>query len=534
MPVLKRNILGLDIGSSSIKWVLYSCGKGPVLYDWGILAIPAGWVRDGRIIDTTGIASKINGILKGIKGKVSRVSLSLSCPEMIIRTVYMPKLVPKELYSAIKYEIEQLIPAGTGEYISDYRILGEETRDGAVQVKVLIAALQSAIVREYMELLSGLNLKPFVFDFHGNSASRVVTMLKNVQKGDRQLVVDVGESSTTITFMENGAPVFTRLLQKGGGEMTSSIANTFNLSLEDAEQQKKAHGIVYSEGQKPEDCFALEMSRSISPTAEQLLKDIYRSVEFYRSRNGRSLDSVIAIGGGSHLKGFGGYIASNLDLKKVSITEALPTLARDRFSPEQGEVLVNALGLALREDKAKYKDINLLPEDYRNIRKRRRAKRAKVLAGLLAGALAVGAIILPLNYRDSLESMSIGIQHEMGGWSRVMEYRQTRDDLEKQLAEREETVHRLCSLGMEWSALLEDIGGSTPSGVRLESVSYLEGGMITIYGIAPDYKTVAQFVVGLRRIEGIEVAEPVGIALIDDYVLSFETRCFVGGEGDGE
>ncbi|HZX45882.1 MAG TPA: pilus assembly protein PilM, partial [Clostridia bacterium] len=344
MPVLKRKVIGLDIGSSSIKWVLYSSGKRPDIYDWGICEIPAGWVRDGRILDTAGIALSINGILKGLKGRVSWVALSLSCPEMIIRTVYLPRLVPRELRSAVKYEIEQLMSSVAGQYVSDYMVLGEELREGSVQQKVLIAALPLSIVEKYTKLFRGLNLKPLVFDFHGNCVSRLVGILKNISKGERHLVLDSGASTTTITFVENGAPVFTRILQKGGDGATQ-----------------------YS---------------------EQLFKDIYRSVEFYRSRSGSGLDSVITVGGGSYLKDFGTLIASKLELREVSIADTLPYLAGGRFLPEQAAEYANVLGLALGEAKDRNKSINLLPGDYRDISKKRRAKRIKVLAGILAGAIA--------------------------------------------------------------------------------------------------------------------------------------------------
>lgn len=535
MPVLNKKILGLDIGSSSIKWILYGKrGNKLILYDWGISKMPAGWVRDGRMINSNGIASNVSDILKGLRSKVSKVSLSLSCPEMIIRTVYLPKLVPKEMEAVVKYEIEQLIPAGAGEYIADYRILGEEVREGAVQISLLIAAMPSAIVGEYMELFKTLHLKPQFFDFHGNSASRLVNVLKSSQKGDRQLVVDTGASNTTITIVENGAPVFTRLLHNGGDEVTRSIANTFNLTLEDAEKQKKTHGVVYSEGQKPEDGFAQEVARSIMPTMQQLLKDIYRSVEFYRSRSSCDLDSVVIVGGGSRLKGFGGYIASNLGLNEVTINNELPLLNKARLSPGQAAVLANVLGLALRDRRGYKKDINLLPEGYRNIKKIRRAKRTKLAAGLLISAIAAGAIILPLYYRDSVKSMRTGILHEMDAWSSVMEYRKAKDDLEKLLAEREEIAQDLRSLGKEWSSLLLEIGEKSPAGIRLESISFSEGRTLTIYGTAPDYKTVAQLVVNLKRIEGIEIADPVSIVHTEDAALSFEAMCFVGGEGVGE
>ncbi len=534
MPDLRNGILGLDIGSNSIKWVLYdNSGREPVLFEWGIIELPEGWIGNGRIINPEGIGVKLREVLESFKAKVTKASLTLACPEMIVRTAELPRLGAGELANAAKYEVKQLIPVDTQEYIADYRVLGDISRGDVKQTRVLLAAVPEAIVGEYIELFKNLGLVPQVIDFNGNGISGIVNLLQSNHTGERQVVVDAGASTTTITIVENGTPVFTRLLRSGGKDITNSIVHSFDITPEEAEKLKKAHAKVSAEQEKSSDSFAVKLRKSIMPAVERLYKDIYHSIEFYESISGCGLDSIILTGGGSQLKGLGSYLASGLELKKVSIAGVLMHLPKGSFTRQQAAVLANVLGLAFRDQKNKNRDINLLPEGYRDIKRKRRDKRARVMAGLLAAIFAVSAVAFPLYYKSGFRNKSTRIRNEIAGWDTVMQYRETRADLSKRLADREGTVLMLKSLGREWSAMLVGISSNIPKGVWLEVVNYTYGERLDVFGKASDYNTVAQFMVNLQNMESISAVQPVSIALSEEGVIGFEIRCLVRGEPDG-
>ncbi len=471
----------MDIGSSTIKWMLVD-GKKRFLYDRGITGIPRGWVKGGRIIEQCSIAQKINEILKSSGGKPSGVLVSLSCPEMIIRTVTLPKMDSKEMKSVVKFEAEQLLPQGADKYITDFKILGEIMQQGTVQVRVLIAAVPSEIVKEYLELIKRSGLKPLALDFHGNCISKTIGLIKKDSKGERQLVVDAGASTATITIVENETPVFTRFIH-------------------------------------------------ISST-EQLLKDVCHSVEFFKTRSGSSIDTIILAGGSSHLKDLGSRLSSGLGLKEVSLSAELQPVFKGGFPCEQAEAFANVLGLALGVRKNKDKDINLLPDEYRDTWEKRRAKRAKVAAAVLAVTAAAGAILLPLYYIDGLKSKNIVIGGEAAGWETIMEYRESMEALRRELELRKNVVELLKSRRREWSVALDKIGRSVPNTVLIVSVSFVYPDVLRIIGEAPDYATVARLAVKLGQIEDIIAAEPVSISASREGTFDFELRCLLRSEAD--
>jgi Tfp pilus assembly PilM family ATPase/Tfp pilus assembly protein PilN len=481
MPLFNRKILCLDIGSSAIKWMLFNERKR-FLYDWGISEIPRGWVKSGRIIEQCGVAQKINEILRSSGGKPSGVLVSLFCPEMIIRTVMLPKLDPKELESVIKFEVEHLLPQGAEKYVADYKVLGEVLQQGTVQVKVLIAAVPSEIVKGYLALFKRLSLKPLALDFHGSCISRTVGLIKKGAKGERQLVVDIGASNAAITIVENDAPVFTRLIH---------ISNN-----------------------------------------EHLFKDVCHSIEFFKTRSGSSIDSIIMVGGSSHLKELGSRLSSVLGIREVALSAELQPDFKGEFPCEQAEAFANVLGLALGDRKKIDRDINLLPEEYRDTRKKRRAKGAKVAAVILAGTTAAGAILLPLYYIDGLKSRSTVIRDEAAGWETIMEYRENMEALRRELELRKNAVEMLKSRRREWSSMLDKISCSIPNTVFLVSVSFAYPDVLKITGEATDYAAVARLAVKLGQIEDIVAAEPVSIAASRKGTFDFELRCLLRSEAD--
>jgi len=349
---IRNRMLGLDIGSCCVKWIVYGGHRrNPTVFDWGRVKISPGIVRDGRITDIKGLQEKMKEILDFKDIKIDRASITVSCPEMVIRTVEMPTLKQKEMEPVIKYELEQLIPMNAEEYVTDYKILGHVENNGTELLRILLAAIPNRIVQDYIRLIEGMDMKPVVVDFHGDSVSR---FLKENQPGFQDssyMLVDVGASSTTVTITEKGVPVFTRLIQRGSDEITRSLTNSFNLSLDDGEKYKKMHGRIFGKDQQAESGIIEKIRTSIMPVIEYQLNDIYRSIQFYKDRKNKDVDSLLLIGGGSYLKQLDEFFAEQLNLNKAVISKNASIKFNKDMPVEQMVMYANVLGLAFREER---------------------------------------------------------------------------------------------------------------------------------------------------------------------------------------
>jgi type IV pilus assembly protein PilM len=346
-----NKILGLDIGSSNIKWTVYSEAKNmPTIYNWGLEETPPGAVRNGRILEKQSLLDKLREVIVNNRIKVAKASITLACPEMVIRTVDVPKMKQKEIQNVVKYEAEQFIPGNSDEYIVDYKILGEIKENQNDLFKVLIVAVPSGIIQNYIELLENLSINPRAIDFFSNSTCRFLNNFLRDVKDKNYVLIDVGASNTIITIAEQGVPVLTRLVQIGSEEIARTIANSFNLTLEDGEKYMKTHGRVFFDNEQPEDKFLWEMMTSIMPTVELLLKNIFQSVEFYKSKTQKSIETVLMTGGGSYLKHIDKYFAQQLSMNILPLKGIFPVKMKNNIPEDIINLFCNVLGLAFREE----------------------------------------------------------------------------------------------------------------------------------------------------------------------------------------
>src|SRR5262250_173540 len=106
-----RSLIGLDIGSSSVKAVeLKKTKAGYELVSFGLEPLSQDTVVDGAIMDAPLVAAAIGTIFErqGIKSKA--VATSLSGHSVIVKPVSLPLLTEDELYDRVQHEAGQHIP----------------------------------------------------------------------------------------------------------------------------------------------------------------------------------------------------------------------------------------------------------------------------------------------------------------------------------------------------------------------------------------------------------------------------------------
>ena len=121
-----RNLVGLDIGDSSVKVVeLKELGKGR-----GYQLSKLGWeplsseaIVDGAIMDSQLVVDTIQRLFQrcGIKG--NQVATAVSGHSVIVKRISLPVMSEAELAESIHWEAEQYIPFDIEDVNLDYQIL---------------------------------------------------------------------------------------------------------------------------------------------------------------------------------------------------------------------------------------------------------------------------------------------------------------------------------------------------------------------------------------------------------------------------
>ena len=106
-----KNVIGLDIGTSSVKLVhLNETKKGVHLLDCAAEALPRDAIVDGQLMNATAVVETVRHLVERRKLKTKEVAVSISGRSVIIKKISLPDMDRNALDDTIKWEAEQHIP----------------------------------------------------------------------------------------------------------------------------------------------------------------------------------------------------------------------------------------------------------------------------------------------------------------------------------------------------------------------------------------------------------------------------------------
>ena len=179
-------MLGVDIGSSSIKIVQLDRSANPSLETYGMVDIPEP--ISSQTTDT--VVHQIADLLKNLiqKAQVTTKDCIMSLPNSAVFTsvIDMPKMGDKEMESAMQFEAKKYVPLPFSEVTLSWTIISEND-DGASN-KVLLVAVPKQIRDIYIQLfqLAGLNLEIIEIEALALIRALVVDRTKN------DVIIDIG------------------------------------------------------------------------------------------------------------------------------------------------------------------------------------------------------------------------------------------------------------------------------------------------------------------------------------------------------
>src|SRR6476661_1675873 len=120
-----RQLVGLDIGSSSIKAVELKETKGGYeLVSFGTENLAQDTVVDGAIMDAPQVANAISKIFDAQKIKTKNVATSVSGHSVIVKRVPLPLMTAAELYDRIPADTSEQRPLDNAQVNLGARGLG--------------------------------------------------------------------------------------------------------------------------------------------------------------------------------------------------------------------------------------------------------------------------------------------------------------------------------------------------------------------------------------------------------------------------
>ena len=291
-----KNVVGLDIGTSSIKIAeIKTTKKGSQLVHFDTIMLPPDTIRDGQVMHAPQLSDRIQEIWKLNKVRNKKCAVALSGNAVIIKKISLPEMTVEELEDSIQWEAEQYIPFDIKDVNVDAQIINPNAGQG--QMDVLLVAAKKAVIEEFIEVVRDARVDPVVVDVDAFALYNAFELNFQIPSEDTVALIDVGASTVNINVIGEGHSAFTRDITLGGNALTEEISKQFAVPWEEAEHMKTSSETTLSMSG-----VLREVQRISERVSEQLVSEIQRSLDFFAATSMNADIATIYLSGGAALQ----------------------------------------------------------------------------------------------------------------------------------------------------------------------------------------------------------------------------------------
>ena len=292
LEIEKRDVLGLDIGSSAVKLIqLRKDGAGYAVTAAGIVDIAASeGDANRREINTVGAICKC---LESTGIQTRLAVCSICGPEVAVRDFQFPSLPPEEIEGAVLLEAAQVCPFNIGDCAVDYRLVP----DGHDKTIGVLVAATNKLVKRKKQFAEEAALNCVLMDVDGLALLNCLSECEKPKEGKTTAILNVGSSYTNLAIMSDNTLPFVRDMAYAGDDIIKQIATENNLSTE-------AVGKILSDGESP-DHPQLQLADSLAGACQKLIVDVSETLRYYTAQKKSAVvDKIFVCGGFALVKGF--------------------------------------------------------------------------------------------------------------------------------------------------------------------------------------------------------------------------------------
>jgi len=365
-----QKILGLDIGTYSIKAaIIWNDYK--IINDYKNYLVHQ--LIEQKIEYKEGINEKeaqtqaIDALIKKYNLEFDTVYAAIDSKNVSIRKVDFQNIRKRDIVGFLENELESSSPFAIEDSILDYQII-EYTKNKSSVLSVLskkevIKNILEIIEKEYLRVkvldidnLTYLNMLSFL-DKETNSNPENIH--ENVEEGEKQnifsnLIINIGHSKTTLTFLADKKVLYTRIISIAGDYFNQVLKQKFELNYSEAEILKHFVSSMEISSTEESDSKRNLVSIVLSQAITELGIEILRTIQSFIAKENIKIKSVFLTGGSSKIKGVKGYfeVILNLPVTSIKIRKENFMFQDDEFSDNASEaslsVFSQSLAIAMR------------------------------------------------------------------------------------------------------------------------------------------------------------------------------------------
>lgn len=305
----KRDLVGLDVGSSAVKLVeLRVGGKAGAefqLLNIGLEPLPPEAIVDGAIMDSASVIDAIQRLFSSLKVKTVDVATSVSGNAVIVKKISLPQMSPEELAESIHWEAEQYIPFDIQDVSLDYQVV--ENGGTGENMDVLLVAVKKDKISDHTSVITQAGKSPQVIDVDVFALQNCYEINYGVDPSRVVALLNIGASIMNVNIIKGGVSIFNRDIAAGGNQYTDAIQKDLNLSFDQAEALKRGESV---EGASQESIPPL-----LQAVSENIVLEVQKTFDFFRATSAEDrIEYVFLSGGTAKISGLRELLGERLDL----------------------------------------------------------------------------------------------------------------------------------------------------------------------------------------------------------------------------
>lgn len=346
IPGKNKTVLGLDIGSNSLKFVRLGC-KGDTfeLKSIGYREISPDAMVASEIKDREAIIFDIQNLIDQYEPKAKDVVVSIEGHGIITDKITLEKKTGAEAEQAILFEAEQRSPFDVEDVTMDYHIIN--VNDETNKMDVLLVAARNEYLRSYLSLITDAGLNPVLVDADSLAILNAFEINYEIDPHRVTALVNIGFDITNVTFLKDGLYHSTRDVSGGARMIYDAVQREFRLNQDLA--MKVLKGEMASS--IDQDLFKATLVAS----TDELLSGLEIAFSYFKSlAKASEIDWVLLSGGGGLIPHLPELLQSRLGTP-VEIANPLrnieydPTLFAGLQVEKTAPIYSVAVGLAARK-----------------------------------------------------------------------------------------------------------------------------------------------------------------------------------------
>ncbi|HEY5443533.1 MAG TPA: type IV pilus assembly protein PilM, partial [Pyrinomonadaceae bacterium] len=191
----KKNLVGLDIGSSSVKAVeLTKKGSSLQLLNLGFENLQTDTIVDGQIMELNNVSNVISNIFNEHQIRTPRVAAGVSGHSVIVKNIVLPAMSQEELQESFSWHAEEHIPFDIADVNLDYEL----TSKSSESLQVLMAACKSDKIANVKQAIQLAGKHPVIIDVDAFALQNCYEVNYDPRAGEVVALLNIGASTMNI------------------------------------------------------------------------------------------------------------------------------------------------------------------------------------------------------------------------------------------------------------------------------------------------------------------------------------------------